>query len=276
MKELYISDLDGTLLQPNVELSIETIQKLNRLIDNGLHFSIATARTAASVTQILKPLNLSIPIILMNGVAIYDLNNNEYLKVHPLPVSQYDTIASILEHHKLSPYIYEIKSNKLSTYYTSVKNSAMKEFMDERISKYNKPFTKISNIKSAKSEHAIYFAVLDTKENLDAAYEEIKKLDDISIAYYRDIYFDDDIYFLEVFSNKATKYNGLKYLEETYHYDKITSFGDNLNDLPMFEASTISCAVSNGKDLVKERATYIIESNIDNGVANYIEKNFDN
>ena len=36
MKTLYISDLDGTLLNANAELSGYTVQTLNRLIDNGV------------------------------------------------------------------------------------------------------------------------------------------------------------------------------------------------------------------------------------------------
>ncbi|UCD10596.1 MAG: HAD hydrolase family protein, partial [Nitrospinaceae bacterium] len=41
---LYISDLDGTLLQSNSRLPRKSIKRLNRMIDAGLNFTIATAR----------------------------------------------------------------------------------------------------------------------------------------------------------------------------------------------------------------------------------------
>ena len=44
MKILYVSDLDGTLLRSNEQLSEYTAQTINRLVDNGLIFSYATAR----------------------------------------------------------------------------------------------------------------------------------------------------------------------------------------------------------------------------------------
>jgi len=70
---LYISDLDGTLLNSRKQISEFTKETLNVLIDNDVHFSVATARTAASSVKILSGLQLNVPVILMNGVAIYDV-----------------------------------------------------------------------------------------------------------------------------------------------------------------------------------------------------------
>ena len=51
-KTLYISDLDGTLLNSQSQVSAASRDMLNRLIaDNGINFSIATARTPATVVQ---------------------------------------------------------------------------------------------------------------------------------------------------------------------------------------------------------------------------------
>ncbi|MBQ5325810.1 MAG: HAD hydrolase family protein, partial [Oscillospiraceae bacterium] len=43
MKTLYISDLDGTLLNSDAEISSFTANALNSLIEKGLLFSYATA-----------------------------------------------------------------------------------------------------------------------------------------------------------------------------------------------------------------------------------------
>ncbi|HBC91680.1 MAG TPA: hypothetical protein DCZ10_01920 [Pelotomaculum sp.] len=48
--KLYISDLDGTLLNSHKEMSEYTRNTVNTLIAHGGHFSIATARTAESTT----------------------------------------------------------------------------------------------------------------------------------------------------------------------------------------------------------------------------------
>jgi HAD superfamily hydrolase (TIGR01484 family) len=81
MKTLYISDLDGTLLQPDATLSEETVRIINDLIKQGMYFTAATARTAASAAHILKRLNINVPCVLMNGVCVYDLKENRYISV---------------------------------------------------------------------------------------------------------------------------------------------------------------------------------------------------
>ena len=51
MKKLYVSDLDGTLLNQRGDLSAKTVEKLNQCIKEGIHFTINTARTPATVSR---------------------------------------------------------------------------------------------------------------------------------------------------------------------------------------------------------------------------------
>ena len=44
-KTLYLSDLDGTLLQNDASLSPFAVRELNRMIEKGLCFSISSARS---------------------------------------------------------------------------------------------------------------------------------------------------------------------------------------------------------------------------------------
>jgi hypothetical protein len=45
MKTLYVSDLDGTLLNSQETTTQYTNQIINELVDNGMLFSYATARS---------------------------------------------------------------------------------------------------------------------------------------------------------------------------------------------------------------------------------------
>ena len=82
--ELFISDLDGTLLNGNAEVTEFTRDTLNRLMAKGLNFTAATARTLASAGKILSGLDLKLPVILMNGVLIYDMAEKKYVKINSL------------------------------------------------------------------------------------------------------------------------------------------------------------------------------------------------
>lgn len=274
LKTLYISDLDGTLLNSQVLLSQETIHILNDLTKRGLNFTVATARTAASVISILEPLCLHIPIILMNGVAIYDMESKSYLQVNYLPTDATNRIITVLKDCNITGFVYEIRDNRLATYYENLDSMAMKEFHDERVIKYAKVFTKVDNLAKLPTKDLIYFSLMDKKEALDPVYEALKHHTDISLAYYKDIYSTDNVYYLEIFSVKATKYNGVKYLKEHFHYDYCIGFGDNLNDIPLFNACNESYSVSNGKDELKAIATDIIKSNNEDGVATFIKNHF--
>jgi 5-amino-6-(5-phospho-D-ribitylamino)uracil phosphatase len=273
MKTLYISDLDGTLLNENVELSDYTINTLNTLIKNGVHFTIATARTAASVVKIMEPVSIQIPIILMNGVLIYDIPSKKYLKIERLTKDTIFSITSVLKDNHLNGFMYEVKDDVLATYYQSLNTKALKDFHDERVNKYQKKFIQVSDFNLVDPTHIIYFALMDTKEKLESAYNQLSKISDISLAFYKDIYTEDDVWFLEIFSVNATKYNAAMYLKSYYNYEKVIGFGDNLNDLPLFKACDETYAVKNAKEEVKKQATSIINSNLDNGVASWLERN---
>ena len=82
---LFVSDLDGTLLNNSAEVSKESAILLNKSIESGINFTIATARTPATIVNILKDINIKLPIITMNGSAIYDIKNNKYLNFTSLP-----------------------------------------------------------------------------------------------------------------------------------------------------------------------------------------------
>jgi hypothetical protein len=49
-------------------------------------------------------------------------------------------------------------------------------------------------------------------------------------------------------------------------------FGDNLNDLPLFEACDIKVAVENAKPEVKAASDFICGSNEDDGVVKWMEE----
>ena len=56
---LYVSDLDGTLLNRDALLNEDVPKRLNALIEQGLCFTVATARTYATVNPIMKDVNLT-------------------------------------------------------------------------------------------------------------------------------------------------------------------------------------------------------------------------
>ena len=114
----------------------------------------------------------------------------------------------------------------------------------------------------------MYFTTRGRYEELLPVKLEAEKIEGIDHAFYLDVY--DDSWYLELFSHKASKSNGLRFLREKYGFDEIVAFGDNLNDLPMFAEADIKVAVGNARDVVKAAADYVIGTNSEDGVARWL------
>lgn len=272
MKTLYISDLDGTLLHPNVELSPYTISTLNELLDQGMLFSVATARSIASLKTILKEVKLSLPIIMMNGVCIFDLKKNDYVKIETLPKDSVAMLMSIIKEHKLKGFAYTIKNGVMSTYYEELSNQGLRDFFQERVDRYKKKFIQIDDFSSLTEEPLIYYALLDEKEQLEPVYQTLMGIKELNCVFYKDNY-SPDLWYLEIYSKSASKYHAVQFLKNEYGFDQVVCFGDNRNDLPLFEASDIKIAVGNAVEELKEKADLVIGTNDQDGVANWLKEN---
>ena len=68
-------------------------------------------------------------------------------------------------------------------------------------------------------------------------------------------------------AEKGNQGGGDKTLKELLHCERIVSFGDAINDIPMFEISDACYAVDNAVPELKKLATGIVDSNDNDGVA---------
>ena len=102
MNELFISDLDGTLLNSNAELTDFTVNTINSLIEKGMFFTYATARTEYSAGNITKRLNINVPCIVNNGAEIYDRQSGKYVRKADIPIDAVTTIINASSREKNS------------------------------------------------------------------------------------------------------------------------------------------------------------------------------
>ena len=61
-------------------------------------------------------------------------------------------------------------------------------------------------------------------------------------------------------------------MKRLWNCDKVVSFGDAINDIPMFEISDECYAVENAVEELKALATGIIDSNDNDGVAKWLQR----
>ncbi|MBE6841421.1 MAG: HAD-IIB family hydrolase [Ruminococcus sp.] len=268
-KTLYISDLDGTLLDSNAEVSEYTVGRLNEFIGKGGYFSIATARTAATAMIITKDININVPVVLMNGVCVFDTVKNEYVKKEEISDDIFLNLVDVLSRFKLSGFMFTLNGNELDTYYENTDSPNARKFVEERERKFGKVFKKTSSFYECREKNVIYYSVTDKFDVLSPVYDALKQVEGLHLDFYRDVY-ATDYWYLEISSCKASKYNAVMFIREKYGFDEVVGFGDNLNDIPLFNACDRAYAVANAKEEVKEASDGIILSNLEDGVAKKI------
>lgn len=270
MKRLFISDLDGTLLNRAAQLNEETVEMINSCIDKGMDFTISTARTPATALKILKPLNLKLPITLMNGVLIYDPTAKRYIKTEYMDELVVMVLLGLIKTRGLSCFLYTIKDGELLAYYDSVESTSLNYFRNERIMKYDKKFSEVDDLSLVAGDNIIYCVLREAKEKLEGLKRELTVVKGVKTEFYPDVY-NSEYYMLEIYSDAASKKEAVDYLRNEGGYDSITGFGDNLNDEALLKACDYFYAVNNAHPEIQNMADSVIPSNEENGVARYLE-----
>lgn len=268
MKTLYVSDLDGTLLRSNERTSDYTNRTINQLIEKGLLFSYATARSYQTAHKVTAGLNIKIPVISYNGTMI--INNEDG---SPIIKNFFgDDVKCLLMdlfYQDVYPIVYSfIGSEEKFSFVKSKCTYGMNRFLNSR--KNDKRIHTAESKESLLIGNIFYITCIDEKEKLEPILEKYK--DKYHCVFHVDIYTKEQ--WLEIMPKKASKSNAIKQLKEYLGCDKLIVFGDGKNDIDMFEIADESYAVENAISELKEIATDIIPCNNDDGVAKWLQEHW--
>ena len=270
MSTLYVSDLDGTLLQPDAKLSDETVALLNDAIEKGKLFTIATARTPATVSTILSRVHLRIPAIVMTGAALWDSGTGRYSDVKFMPRESVGQLIEIYRRIGCPTFIYTLVDEKLCIYHDGPMWSAEEDFVAERIGNpYKRLRVDIPLPPEEEMDKVVLFYAIQPDAISRAVYEATSGVKGTRPQFYHDFY-GPEIGIVEQFSAEATKALAMRALARRLGAEKIVAFGDNINDLPMMAEADLGVAVENALPEVREAAGLVIGCNTQNAVARFI------
>jgi len=267
---LYISDLDGTLLAPDGHLSARTVGMLNTLIEKGVLVSVATARSlmGAFLTGI-EQVKWPVPLVLMNGVLLYDIGARRILQHCAMPAQTVDSVLDICRDEGKFPFVYRVEGDRIKVTYTQALGALEKAFAEERRKAYPDDFVQAADY--ARGQPAVYFSLQDSCDKIQQIRERVERLPGVQTAFYRDVY-NEGNWYLEIFDAQAGKAGGVRRLNERVGAGRVVAFGDNFNDQSMLEAADVACVVENGVEEMKALADVVIGPNDADGVAEFIGK----
>lgn len=269
-RTLYVSDLDGTLLGADSLVSARSASMLGDAINRGALFTVATARTPATVSRLLSAVPMSVPAIVMTGAALWDSATGEYS--HPRFMSEDAAleIADIYRHVGLPSFAYALGDGRIEIFHTGELSALEREFVASRADTPFKTFhLDEKRLPSELAGRVLLYYAMQPNALAERAYGLVKDMNGINPIFYHDI-FGPQTAILEVFSAGSSKAAAARELASERGADRIVAFGDNLNDLPLMRAADISVAVENAVDEVKAEADIVIGPNTADSVASFI------
>lgn len=277
-QQLYISDLDGTLFQPDASLSSHSRESLNKLLlSPDFQFTIATARGFHSTKQKLTGLNLRLPVILNNGAYISDLASGKHIIINSIPDALIEEVYQLIRSHARYPMISSNDGQRDNLYCHKELNDGIRWFHGECKQIKDSRLREAHTYEQGLSERITGLVVIDELEVVKGIHASLAEQfsDTLSFHYYENIY-SKGWYWLEISSQQANKSSAIQQFCELYDYDvtALTTFGDNLNDISMLRLAKHKIAVENAVDPLKKIATEVIGKNTEEAVVSYITEKF--
>ena len=268
MKILYVSDLDGTLLRSDETTSEYTNSVINRLVDKGMIFSYATARSLITAKKATKGIDAQIPLIVYNGTFVMDNRTGKILIANYFDGSVLGVLDDLFA-NGVYPIVYAyIDGKEKFSFSPELCTKGMKLFLDTRKGDIR---TRVAESPQDMKEGDIfYITCIDEPEKLQPLYEKYK--DKYHCVYHTDIYTKEQ--WLEIMPLEASKSNAIKQLKAMLGCEKVVVFGDGKNDMDMFQFADEGYAVANACNDLKLLATDVILSNDEDGVAKYLQSHY--
>ncbi|HFB53485.1 MAG TPA: HAD-IIB family hydrolase [Sulfurimonas autotrophica] len=270
MKNIYITDLDHTFLRSDLSISDYTKKTWNSYANEAI-LGIATARTYKKTAQFLEGVSVSAPMILLDGALIATMDK-KIIDTKFINKEMGDTIIEEGARLGIYPFVLSLVDNELNEAFSY--STTLNSYQSEIIKRYaNDDHTAVfSDLRAMQNNFKIVYMAEEMllqalKQNLQALFGDELKYILAPEAYM-------GCYFLTILHKDADKSHGIRSVSEAagFDLDKLTVFGDNFNDIGMFELANTSVAVANAQDGVKEKADIVLpHSNDEDAVARYLE-----
>lgn len=265
--KIVFSDIDGTLLNSNHQISRGTLDSVLALKEKGVPFILVSARMPHGILPLQEELRINEPIICFSGALVLgavqtDGTRKVLLNKTLNPSDVRDIYTLILEQF---PLISFSAYNKENWFVTSLNDEWV--IQEQKIAGTPpQPFNFADDIHPAMNK----LLCMGSPQAIDSLETELKKHHpEITIYKSKPTY-------LEIMAHEVQKSSAMMSLLESYHVTKqeIIAIGDNYNDIDMIRFAGLGAAMGNSPDEVKAAADIITISNDEDGVKDVIEKYF--
>lgn len=270
--KLIASDLDGTIIDKNNNISPKNFDAINKIHQRNIDFAICTGKAYSVSKKVCDKFTASYGIF-GNGTQIIDLKTGKELLRRTLSKEDLLFIVTFAKRCNYHIHLYtdlEIISEKLE--YMDLRNYKLKADNSSEGLKF-KIVPDILNYIEKNQVEAFSAVVSSTEAALNQFKTLLKVNTNIDATFinkrgkYRDKIINKDYEYLSIAPTHINKNEALNFLSKYLKIPKenMLAIGDNINDLEMVRESGIGVAVNGAYDDLKKAAKYITKTSVSDG-----------
>lgn len=266
-RTLYCVDLDGTLMDRSGELSDAVASKTRESIASGKSVCVCTARTPATLHEKLRNIELTLPLVVLNGAAVYDMTTEEYENVTPMRAESVRMLIKQAEELD-GAIFYRLRDNELTAFYKRSSGEHFDRFIEERSNEY-KRVERVASFSELGVEDIVHLAIVAPSSEVKRSYDKIKNVPNVNRYYSLG---ENGVGIVEVNELFATKANAIEYIKKKYKYDTVVAFGNDGNDISMMKHAELSVCPENASAEISSIADVITDDNKRGSISDFLLK----
>jgi len=274
MSRLYVSDLDGTLLDPGGRISDVSLGILTELLTDGMPFTVASARSVVTMREVLRGLPVALPIVEFNGAFISELASGRHLHCDAIERHFVEDVLEAGRQHGMSPVVATFDGRADHAYFLPPGNEGLAGYAAGRKAAGDRRLRQVDSLAPALDEQMVCLTFMDRRENLEPLFAELRRRFEgtLRLMVFPEQYFPP-WHWLTVHTGRATKAHAIQVLARDLDVtlDEVTVFGDQVNDIPMFEECGHAVAVANSVPALLAHADEVIGHHDTDSVAHYLQ-----
>lgn len=280
--KLFVTDLDGTLLNSDHKLSQYSMNAIKTAMDKGIPVCIATGRSYNDILEIISELDVKPYIISSNGASVYNTNGE---KMYSISIPK-DQVREIITYLKAQNLEFEVADDEY-TYITQKGLDILHQELEDVGSVDTKKREELEqdvlglvlsqgNLKVVPDMEVLLDSIesANSVSSISAYLNKIHKAMERFTMDKRILTFSSWKYNFEMTSSDTSKGIALKHLCEHLGIDlsDVAVIGDNYNDLSMIKIAGIKGAMGNAVENIKSMADFQAPTNDEDGAAKFLYK----
>lgn len=260
---LVAIDLDGTLLDPNSQVTERTDKAVRAVLEKGITVIFATGKTYTAVAPLVERFGIKTPCICVQGLVVYN-GDGKIMHQQVLSPAAARQVITYAEDRGFFVLLYsgarilmrarneEVEKTLFTRYHEPVPETigALQNVLD------SVPINKMALVGEPRTVKALRW-------QLNAQVGNMMRLMQAGVPQ-----------MVEVLPPGTSKGMALKALLKELKVDPehVLAIGDAENDLEMIQLAGIGVAMGQAEQHVKDAANYVVASNAEDGAAEALER----